>query len=283
MVEWFGPNEVSWPMPGSIEKELFSLLQDVTNTNSFESSKKLQDFLFQDREWLPTDIVKLQWPSYVPPVSSNAVHEPGSFFSLLSLFDGACFPLERLPGKYSGSSGLFLSVQGLVHSNYQDRAVALLNSAKAESSWKVSRSVTKKIAEAEEILGDLSFPWDNSKTASFVMYLEEEGLKASSIRTYLGHLKSLHMLNGHSWEGPTDPRIKMLLRGIHNSQPPTAKPIAVTPDILMLILKELKKSNWSRPKKRLIWSVALVLFFGSLRSGEALSQKTKTYCQTLLY
>ena len=179
--------------------------------------------------------------------------------------------------KYAGLNGLFFDVDGLVNPQFHQRATSLLNSSKAISTWKAAKSVLKKIWEAEPVVGDLSFPWDDYKTANFVCYLDQCGFRVSSINTYLGHLKTLHAVNGYYWQGLSDPRIKMLIKGIGNTQPVVQRPIAVTPDVLFLILQKLKAVEWPKGRKRLCWAVCLTPFCGSLRTGEALGKNSRSF------
>ena len=102
--------------------------------------------------------------------------------------------------KYARLNGLFFNVDGLVNPQFHQRATSLLNSSKAVSTWKAAKSVLRKILEAEPVVGDLSFPWNDCKTANFVCYLDQCGFCVSSINTYLGHLKTLHAVNGYYWQ-----------------------------------------------------------------------------------
>ena len=69
----------------------------------------------------------------------------------------------------------------------------------------------------------------------------------------------------------------MLIKGIGNTQPVVQRPIAVTPDVLFLILQKLKAVEWSKGRKRLCWAVCLTPFCGSLRTGEALGKNSRSF------
>jgi len=96
-------------------------------------------------------------------------------------------------------------------------------------------------------------------------------LSPSSIKTYLSCLSQLiensEFLHDH-W-------IKSFLKGAENAKfyelVKFSKRKPVTFDILTLIGHQIMSSQWSEFHKTLFWTISLLLFWGSFRAGELLS------------
>ena len=187
-------------------------------------------------------------------------------------------------GKFSGSLGLFSTAPLNIAPEFQETAVQLLNSSRAEKSWRLTRAVRNKIAMAQQTMGGLTLPWTQSDVHNFILFCHEQNLRASTIRTYVSQIRTIHLTAGCSWSHGTDPLSKLLLKGIHHVQPPSIRAVAVTPDLLYQLKLAIKRSGWDHFKKRMVWATSCLLFAGSMRSGELLAEGTHQFCpdRTLL-
>ena len=104
----------------------------------------------------------------------------------------------------------------------------------------------------------MSLPFDDSKTFEFLGWMEARGLKSRSMSTYLSGIRALHIASGFKEPFLRNPMVKLILRGQDNfdklEDRMTGKlgKLPVTKDVMMLIKKNLLKTDWSRLEKRIL-------------------------------
>lgn len=99
-------------------------------------------------------------------------------------------------------------------------------------------------------------------------------LKFSSVKQYLNIIRLLH-LSANLPNPLQEFNIHYTLRGIQRTLgcAPSQK-LPITPDLLMVILKDLNLSN---PTDAAVWSAALMLFYSLLRRGNVLVSSWSTF------
>ena len=146
----------------------------------------------------------------------------------------------------------------------------LLSASLATNTWKSLDSVTRSVESiAQEFALDLSMPWNSSKLLSFVLGGSVRGWRASTLRSYVSRVSSLHQLLGLD-QVPISPWARRMLVGLENSEATKPNKLAVTPFYMRMIREQLVKANWTRQRKRIFWATCCLLFSGSLRSAELL-------------
>lgn len=147
---------------------------------------------------------------------------------------------------------------------------SLLNANVAYNTWKSYQGTLARLHKLEKKHSlDLSLPWSSSsKALNYVLALDADGLKPSSIENYLSAIKMAHKAFGFPIVIDRD-ILNPVLKGMDNLQeanPP--RRLAVTPAILKLIRNQLKKQKWTILYKRMIWCACLFLFWSCCRSAE---------------
>ena len=146
----------------------------------------------------------------------------------------------------------------------------LLSASLASNTWKSLDSVTRSVESiAKEFALDLAMPWDSQKLLSFVLAGSIRGWRASTLRSYVSRVSSLHQLLGLS-QVSISPWARRMLVGLENTQASKPSRLAVTPFYMRMIREQLVKANWTRQRKRIFWACCCLLFSGSLRSAELL-------------
>ena len=160
-----------------------------------------------------------------------------------------------------------------VSSQFVEGASALLGAAGSFNSLRTHKTALNKVSAVEIRYGvSLSMPWSTSSGIEFVMGCCKDGLRASSIRTYLSQIKKAHLVSGVAWN--VDMYLpNQLLRGLENTADPARRRIAVTPamlDKMFMKIYSLKK-KWSLHDRRVLWLSICCLWAGSFRAAEILS------------
>jgi hypothetical protein len=101
-------------------------------------------------------------------------------------------------------------------------------------------------------------------------------LEASTIRSYLANLATIHRLKNFDAANFTSFLVKTHVRGVENLS--LMKGVnkrtrrAMTLPVLKILGHEIAKKNWSANSKIVVWAAMCVAFFGSFRIGEILSK-----------
>ena len=126
----------------------------------------------------------------------------------------------------------------------------------------------------------MSFPFDQTKTLLFICYYIQKGHLTSTIEGYLSGIRQEHLVRG--WDVPClrPSLVKSLLTGNRNLTKLTGKGldrVAVEPADLVKMKQNIKGLHGTTFDKRLIYTTMLLLFYGSLRVHEVLSENATGY------
>jgi hypothetical protein len=130
----------------------------------------------------------------------------------------------------------------------------------------------------------LRFPFKTKETLTYIGWLLEfRKVSASTVEKYMSGIRLAHLRAGFVVPALKPDIIKAIIDGTAQSEriqqrlEEKSERLAVTPATLRLIKHELKKSNWSISRKRLIWLVCTTAFGGSFRIGELLANDSLHY------
>ena len=146
------------------------------------------------------------------------------------------------------------------------------------NTWRAYRGTLSRLQKLEKKHSlDLSLPWSSSsKAINYVLALDAEGLKPSSIENYLSAFKMAHKAFGYPMVLDRE-IVNPVLRGMDNlCEENSQRRLAVTPAILKSIRNELKKQKWSILYKRMLWCACLFLFWSCCRSSELFAPSQST-------
>jgi hypothetical protein len=147
-------------------------------------------------------------------------------------------------------------------------------------SWKKYSSVLNLYKEfCADQQKMLTLPADWKMLSGFILWCREKrSLKASSLKSYVSTIRSLGRLVGGNACG-FSPLEKLLLAGVENGQTGFAKPetAPLRFEILKKIRTRLAKKRWSFHSRLTVWSSCCIGYFGALRAGEMLAQKSLVF------
>ena len=135
----------------------------------------------------------------------------------------------------------------------------------------------------EETGVSMSLPFDDKKTMEFLGWMEARGLKSRSMSTYLSGIRAYHIATGHKDPFVRDPMVKLILKGQDNWDKLQDRlggklgKLPVTKNMMMLIKKNLIKTDWPKKEKRLLWAIFTIAWSGSFRIHELCSRKEKEF------
>jgi hypothetical protein len=167
----------------------------------------------------------------------------------------------------------------------------LIGAAFTSSTWgklKTALNCYLKFAQSRDII--VSYPFELENLANFTAWaLTENGLKPSTVKSYLSALATIHKLRNVSDENFSNYIIKTIIRGAENlalydDYAKETRKVMTLP-LLKLIGHEIACSDWSDISKQIFWTCSLMAFFGSFRIGELLSCNKNSFVpkETLLW
>jgi len=153
-----------------------------------------------------------------------------------------------------------------------------LSAAYADTTWRKFDSAAKSYAKFE-VEENITTEWPLSEE-NLLLYatwgFARGGLKASSIESYLGLLKTIHKFKSLDTSAFDSFALKSLIRGKENleiySQEVKATRKVMSLPLLKILGHAIAKKDWSENSKQVVWGAATLAFFGSLRCGEILPQ-----------
>ena len=121
-------------------------------------------------------------------------------------------------------------------------------------SWRQIDTVQRKLNWLSSQYGiDTSLPLGPQAMVNVVTALCDSGLRASSIRTYLGRVSTLHEIN--HFQPPVMPALaSRMLHGLSHSETPHMRRLAISPQVMLAIKRRLRKSQWSDKRMRVFWA-----------------------------
>ena len=169
----------------------------------------------------------------------------------------------------------------------------LLAASFATSSWKKLNSALNSIKEYTATIGeggeDLEWPIPCKTIEGYICWAIEKGLKANTVEQYIGSLVTIHKLRNIDSSTCTSFNVDRLLKGAKNREQYSDKPKHTRKVMSLPLLKilghEIALSEWEDDSKDVIWTAAVLAFFGSLRFGEMLGTGEWKYnpYETLLW
>jgi hypothetical protein len=161
-----------------------------------------------------------------------------------------------------------------------------MNSAVSKATW-AKYSSGYKAFECFEAFNRTSYSWPLSieTLRHFALWcFQERKLQTSSIKTYLSGLKFAHHIKGLSSKHlDKDEVLALLLKGLTHRSLLTAKSPTrrvMTFSLLLTLGHKIANSPWTPLSKQVVWTAAVVSFFGSTRLGEILASEEKAFSPT---
>ena len=183
-------------------------------------------------------------------------------------------------GRYTSASFPNLNVE----ESWRELLASSANAGLAQSTWSAYKTGIKMFeACCVELNIQRSFPLTDKTVLAFVGWMVSRKLAASTMNTYLASLRHLHMINGNSLEILRTPLVNLILEGrkhldaIKGRNSCQNERLPVTPTILKLLKKLLKKSDLEKSDKAMVWTVCSPAFAGAMRIHELLAKWETTY------
>ena len=129
----------------------------------------------------------------------------------------------------------------------------------------------------------MSLPFNETKALIFTGWLLERGVSHATISKYLSGVRQLHLIAGHQDFSIRSDLTKQILTGRKNQGTveetigEKGSRIPVTPNLMLLIKRDLAESPMDKARKLLLWSVSTLLFNGGFRVGEILPSNKRTF------
>lgn len=168
----------------------------------------------------------------------------------------------------------------------------MANHSLAKGTWSTYRTAYRHVETCSTDTGRaISFPMSTDDVLLFTSWLlTTRGVKASTAESYLSALRQIHLVKGLVVPALRPDIVKTIMSGakhqdtIKERLENKPKRIPVTIDMLKMIKLELGDMNIPQERKRLIWAVCTLNFFGGLRVHETLSRAEGYFdpCFTLL-
>ena len=197
----------------------------------------------------------------------------------------AHIPQEKPGSTKYGPSGLFTPESFTTFTTNPELAQSLSNLAnhsltkKTWSSYATAGRMLKTCCSESNL--PLTYPLSDSTILSFIAWLNNRGLKASTINSYLAGIRQIHLTLGLTPPMIRSELVNQLLSGkkkldfCSNNSTPTRLPI--TPNLLRLTKVAISKDSLNKVDMRSFWFLCTLGFFGSFRMGELLGSSTKTF------
>lgn len=172
-----------------------------------------------------------------------------------------------------------------------DDVTNLIAAAYAKTSWSKLVSAVNCLSKfSEQYNEDSCFPLTASCVTDFAAWcFTVKNLKSSTIHAYISSLATVHKLRNLSDSNCHNFLTKTVLKGVKNlelyDKHPTATRKVMTLPLLIILGNQIEKTDWLPSSKQIIWTAAVIAFFGSTRMGELLPSHKTNFCpeDTLLW
>jgi hypothetical protein len=169
----------------------------------------------------------------------------------------------------------------------------LLAASYAASSRKKLNSALNSIKEYTATVGEggrvLERPIPCKTLGGYICWAIEKGLRANTVEQYISSLETIHKLRNIDSSTCTSFNVDRLIKGAKNREqysdtPKHTRKVMSLP-LLKILGHEIALSEWEDDSKDVIWTAAVLAFFGSLRFGEMLGTGEWKYnpYETLLW
>ena len=147
------------------------------------------------------------------------------------------------------------------------------------------RTAVRHIGRAEKELGlELNLPWNVGQTLNYVGFLLEiRNCSSKTIGCYLSAIRMLHLCNGFDPETLRPNIVNLVLKGKEHYEEARAtlerkpKRVAVTVQVMKLLLRKIKESEMSGEMKTRLWLICCLMWNASLRVSEVLSKQEREF------
>ena len=167
----------------------------------------------------------------------------------------------------------------------QQMVIELGNFGLSQKTWSSYRTAKKMWDLCQNDTGSkLELPWSQRESIIFIDWLiHDRKVTSATINSYLAGIAKFHVLNGFEEPKLKTTFIKQLIKGKQNKESiqkrmtGTTGRVAVTLDILETIFKQIKIWQVPSGRKRLVWAVSTIAFFGGVRIHEILAENESFY------
>jgi hypothetical protein len=111
-------------------------------------------------------------------------------------------------------------------------------------------------------------------------------LKQSTTKSYMSSLRLAHALQGIECKNfECDKILNMIYSGAKTVQSSKVTTVdrrrAMSLPLLLVLAHRIQTKNWNHYSKQVVWAVAAIAFFGSIRKGEMLSPTKEHNCNNV--
>ena len=123
-------------------------------------------------------------------------------------------------------------------------------------------------------------PLSEVSVCLFTAFLAHQGLKSQSILVYLSGLRHLQVSAGLQLPQRADwPRLQYVLKGIAHRQPQgSPHRLTITVAIMVQLQTALPQVTACPYEASMVWAACCLGYFGFMRSGELMSDRTNRAC-----
>ena len=167
----------------------------------------------------------------------------------------------------------------------EEEMIKAANHSLAKKTWSSYKTAMKHLDTCQEETGrSFSLPMSSNDILLFTSWLlVRRGVRAATADCYLSAIRQVHIVKGHAIPTMRPEVVKSVLKGGRNQNVikdravgrPTRLP--VTPSMMKLIKKELSNMEIPIQRKRLIWLICSLNFFGGFRIHETLSRTEREF------
>jgi hypothetical protein len=155
----------------------------------------------------------------------------------------------------------------------------------AKKTWSTYKTAETMLLKCQRETGvSMQLPMDSPKTLTFIDWLASaRNLKHSTINSYLAGIRQLHITRGLQAPDLRTDLVKLVLKGIANTdgirtrQTRWTGRLPMTINTMLLFKKLIKNSQLAPQDKDLVWSVSTLAFAGAFRIHEILAKNESTF------
>ena len=171
-----------------------------------------------------------------------------------------------------------------ISEGWRKALATVANHSLAVSTWSSYRTAARMLQRCGVDTGlRMAFPLTEEQVLTFVAWMIEKDLSASTMDTYMAGIRQTHLASGVSLPILRTPIVKQILEGKKHMdsmakrlhQKPVRLP--VTPDIMKLLKGEIKVMDAKGETKLLLWTVATLAFAGAFRIHELLARNESSF------
>jgi len=173
--------------------------------------------------------------------------------------------------------------KGKLNNQMKSKLATWINNSKANSTWSTYRTAERLVLMCQKQEGvKFDWPMHTDDTLIFIYWLiEKRGVKVSSVQGYLAGVRQLHISKGMDPPKLRTDLVKQVLKGRTNIERQTSKlekkRLPMTMALMELLKERTRLSDLDPEKKRLMWALSTLMFFGAFRISELVSQQESVF------